>query len=314
MNVTAARLVRHGEPLQVQDVELAEPGEQDVIMDVAYAGVNPVDMYSAQGLVAPDAPVPRTMGTEGAGTVDGRRVMIRGYGVGTVRDGLWANAAVVPRAALIDVPDGVELAAAAAMGIAGLTAWRAVVDLAQVRPDDTVLVLGASGGVGSIAMSAARAIGATVVGQTGEAYKKDWISAHGADHVIVAGADGLTEAAASLRPTVVLDPLGDGFTGAAIEALEPHGRLVLYGTSAGPEGVVPLRTLYRKGITLRTHAGLLERDQVRAAGLRTALSALAGGQLTVPIDTIIPLAQVNDAFDRIRGRSLEGKLVLSTAS
>jgi NADPH:quinone reductase len=314
MKVTAARLVKHGEPLQVQDVELAEPGERDVIMHVAYAGVNPVDMYSAQGLVAPDAPIPRTMGAEGAGTVGERRVMTRGYGIGTARDGLWANATVVPRAALIDVPEGIELAAAAAMGIAGVTAWRAVVDLAQVRPDDIVLVLGASGGVGSIAMSAARAIGATVVGQTGEAEKKDWISGHGADHVIVTDADGLAEAVASLRPTVVLDPLGDGFTGAAIEVLEPYGRLVLYGTSAGPEGLLPLRTLYRKGITLRTYAGLLEPDEVRAAGIRTALSALADGQLTVPIDTIVPLARVNDAFDRLRGRSVEGKLVLDTAS
>lgn len=76
------------------------------------------------GRVAPGAPVPRTLGTEGAGTVDGRPVLARGHGIGTARDGLWATAAVVPYAALIDVPDGVALEQAAAMGVAGVTAWR----------------------------------------------------------------------------------------------------------------------------------------------------------------------------------------------
>jgi NADPH:quinone reductase len=313
MHVTAARLVQHGQPLQVQDIELAEPGEQEAIMDVAYAGVNPVDMSAAQGLVAPDAPMPRTMGTEGAGTVAGRRVMIRGYGVGTARDGLWATAAVVPRAALIDLPDGVGLAAAATMGIAGVTAWRTVTDLAKVQADDTVLVLGASGGVGSIIVSAAHSIGATVIGQTGSAGKRDWISGHGADDVIVADARGLAQAAAGLRPTAVFDGLGGGFTGAAIEALEPHSRLVLYGASAGPEGQVPLRTLYRKGITVYSYAGLLEPDDVRTAAIRTALQQLAAGRLSVSVDAAIPLSQVNEAFDRIRQRDVRGKLVLDTS-
>ena len=166
MRVTAARLVQHGQPLQVEELELGEPGQQEVILEVAYTGVNPVDMYGALGLVAPDAPVPRTLGTEGAGIVAGRRVMVRGYGLGTIRDGLWASAAIVPRGALIDVPDGVDLRVAAAMGIAGVTAWRTVTEVAQVSADDTVLVLGAKGGVGSVVLSLADGIGATFVNGT----------------------------------------------------------------------------------------------------------------------------------------------------
>ncbi len=71
MRITAARLTGHGQPLRVEEVDLAEPGPQEVIMDVAFSGVNPVDMYAVQGKVAPDAPVPRTLGTEGAGMADG---------------------------------------------------------------------------------------------------------------------------------------------------------------------------------------------------------------------------------------------------
>lgn len=281
-------------------------------MEVAYSGVNPVDIYAAHGKVAPDAPVPRTLGGEGAGTVDGRPVLVRGYGIGTARDGVWANAAVVPRAALIDVPDGVELPAAAAMAVAGVTAWRTVTELGQVTASDTVLVLGASGGVGAIIVSAAHAIGATVTGQTGTEGSRDWIIGRGADQVVVADASGLVDAVASLRPTVVFDSLGGEFTGEVIKALQPHGRLVLFGTSAGPTGQVPLQSLYRKGITLRGYAGLLESDQVMSTAIRQALAALAAGQLTMPIDAVVPLEQVNDAFRRIQQRSVRGKLVLDT--
>src|SRR5580698_501770 len=200
MRVTAARLVQHGQPLQIEEVDIAEPGDQEALLEVAYAGVNPVDMYAAQGRVAPDAPVPRTLGGEAAGTVDGRPVMVRGYGLGTTRDGLWASAAVVPRGALIDVPAGVDLSAAATMGVAGVTAWRTVAEVAAVNADDTVLVLGARGGVGSMIVSLAHSLGATVAGQTGHEDNHDWITAHGADYVVVSDAAGLDEALADLRP------------------------------------------------------------------------------------------------------------------
>ena len=314
MRVTAARLVQHGQPLQIEEVDIAEPGDQEALLEVAYAGVNPVDMYAAQGRVAPDAPVPRTLGGEAAGTVDGRPVMVRGYGLGTTRDGLWASAAVVPRGALIDVPAGVDLSAAATMGVAGVTAWRTVAEVAAVNADDTVLVLGARGGVGSMIVSLVHSLGATVAGQTGHEENHDWITAHGADYVVVSDAAGLDEALADLRPTVVFDPLGGEFTGAAIEILQPYGRLVLFGASAGPEGLVPLRTLYRKGISLLSYAGLLATDEELGVAIRESLEALAAGTMKVTIDSAMPLKQVNDAFTRIASRDVRGKIVLDTRS
>lgn len=312
MRGTAARLVEHGKSVEIQEVELPEPGDGEVVLDVAFSGVNPVDMYAAQGRVAADAPVPRTLGTEGAGTADGRPVAARGHGIGTTRDGLWATAAVVPRAALIDVPEGVDLETAAAMGVAGVTAYRTVHELAEVSADDTVLVLGASGGVGSIIVSAAHAAGATVLGQTGQDGNSAWIRERGADHVIVTGAEGLADAAAKFHPTVVFDGLGDGFTGAAIEVLEPHGRLVIYGASAGQEGTISLQSLYGKGIQVLGYAGLLESDDAMNSAIGLALKALAAGELSVPIDSAPRLEQVNEAFQRIQDRNVNGKLVLDT--
>ena len=312
MRVQAARLERHGQELQVREVELAQPGDGEVLVQIAFAGVNPVDRYTAQGRVAPDGPLPRTLGGEGAGTVDGRRVLIRGHGLGTARDGLWAAAAVAPHAALIDIPDGVGLAEAAAMGIAGVTAWRCVTELGQVSGSDTVLVLGASGGVGSVIVSAAHALGARVVGQTGRAAKRDWVAGCGADDVIVADESSLADALRQIRPTVVFDPLGGPFTGIAIEALAPRGRLVLFGTSAGPVGAVPLQLFYRNSLRLFGYGGLIESDETMAAAITAALNAQAAGQLSVPIDSVVPLQDVNDAFARLERRDVRGKLVLDT--
>lgn len=312
MRVRAARLAEHGKPLEIREVELPEPGEDETLVEIAYAGINPVDMYNAMGRVAPDGPLPRTLGGEGAGAADGRPVLIRGHGLGSRRDGLWAEAAVVPRQALIDIPDGVNLTDAAAMGVAGVTAWRTVTELAQAGPDDTVLVLGATGGVGHIIVSLAHALGATVIGQTGHAASRDWIGERGADQVVTCDAGELAGQAGEFRPTVVLDPLGGAFTGAAIEALQPRGRLVLFGTSAGPAGEVPLQQLYRKGLRVYGYGGLIEPDDVMARAIRAALDALARGQMSVTVDTVLPLEEVNTAFERLQNRSVRGKIILDT--
>jgi NADPH:quinone reductase len=310
---TAARLVGHGQPLRVEEVALAEPGPDEVVVTLAYAGVNPVDRYGALGGVATDGPVPRTLGTEGTGRVQGRAVLIRGHGLGTSRDGLWAGAAVVPEAALTDVPDGVDLSEAAAMGVAGLTAWRVVTEIGQVAALDRVLVLGSNGGVGSIAVSVAHRLGATVWGQTMDANNTEWLAQRGADHVVVGGAEELTGATVDFAPTVVIDPLGGAFTGASIEVLAPHGRLVVFGTSAGPTGELPLRSLYRKGLTVLGYGGLIEPDEVLAKALKEALQALADDRLEVPVEGVLPLAEVNDALSRLASRGARGKLVLDVS-
>lgn len=311
--VLAARLHEHGRPLLVEETAVADPGADEVVVEMAFGGVNPVDRYNALGRVAADGPLPRTLGGEGSGRVEGRPVVIHGHGLGSRRDGLWAERAVVPRAAVTEIPDGVDLAVAAALGVAGVTAWRTVHEKAHVGADDRVLVLGASGGVGSVIVSLARAAGARVWGQTEARAKAGWIEEHGAERAVVARAEDLTAAVADLRPTVVFDPLGDGFTGAAIEALEPFGRLVLFGTSADARGDVPLQLLYRKGLTVYGYGGLIEPADQLQAGLRHALEAVAAGTLEVPIGAVVELADVNDAFRMLEQREHRGKIVLRLA-
>ena len=226
MLVSAARLIEHGAPLRVETVELGEPGPDDVLVEMSWGAVNPVDRYGAMGHTAADGPVPRTLGTEGAGTVAGKKVLVHGAGVGTKRDGLWATAAIVPRRASTDVPDGVDLSDAATIGIAGATAWTVVTELARVTAEDRVLVLGASGGVGSMIVSLSKSIGARVWAQTGDESNSDWLTDLGAEHVVVSDDSHLETESGELSPTVVFDPLGNGFTGKAIAVSAQHGRLV----------------------------------------------------------------------------------------
>jgi NADPH2:quinone reductase len=312
--VRAARLAKHGEPLQVEALELLEPGDGDVCVELDFAGINPIDRYTAEGRVAPHGPLPRTLGSEGAGQLDGRAVMVAGAGLGATRDGVWAQAAIVPQEAVVDLPEGVRTRDAAAMGVAGLTAYNTVCELGRVGAEDRVLVLGAAGGVGSVIVSLAHAAGATVWGQTSSTDSRDMITGQGADRAIVAGSHDLVDAISELRPTVVFDPLGDGFVAPVLDALAPRGRLISFGTSAGPDVELNMQTLYRKMISVLGYGGGQLTADERRSGLEQALEALRAGDLRLVIDDILPLARVNEALRRLEQRRVRGKLLLDLSA
>ena len=311
--VRAARLIEHGRPLAVEEVELltpSPPAGEEVWVDLDFGGVNPIDRYLAEGRVAPDAPVPRTVGGEAAGSVDGRPVLVAGEGLGTARDGVWAQAAVVPAAAVVDLPAGVEPRAAAAMGIAGLTALKCVRAVAEVTETDRVFVTGASGGVGTMIVSLAHAAGATVWGHTGSEQKVGVIAQMGADRVLVGDAEQIAPALAEFQPTVALDSLGDGFMAPLVDAVAARGRIVSYGTSVDAEVTFNLQQLYRKSVSLLGYGGMQLTRAERRPGLQEALRAVADGELKVHIDSVVPLEQVNEAFERLARREVQGKLLL----
>jgi NADPH:quinone reductase len=306
----AARLVEHGKPLQVQDVDMPETGPDEVLVELAFAGVNPVDRYVAEGRVGPDAPLPRTLGGEASGRLGGKLVLVASAGLGAQRDGVWAEAAVVPRESVFDVPEGADPREVAAMGVAGLTAWN-VVNLAEVSSEDRVIVLGASGGVGLPAVGLAASTGATVWGQTGSERKAEAVRSQGAANVVVTGAGGLADSINDFKPTVVIDSLGGGFTAAAVAAMAPYGRLVIFGASAGPEGTLHLMQIYRNGLRIVGYAGLRLTSEQRRKGLAGALGALVAGRLRIPIGLVLPLERVNEGLKALTDRAVTGKVVLS---
>ena len=299
-----------GGTLRVAHTPDPEPGPGEVVVAIEFAGVNPLDVWITRGSVGAAARhLPWVPGTEAVGTVDGRSVLVRGAGLGVLRPGLYRQRAAVPVDALLDLPAGVDGAQVAALPVAGMTAWHAVHTKGAVTADDRVLVLGASGGVGSLAVQVARATGATVWGHTGNPAKVDAVTADGAHHVVVSDATGLAAAVAELRPTVVLDALGGAYTEQAVEALQVGGRLVVYGTSADERIGMNLRTFYRKGLTMLGYTGLVESPALQREVLDRLLGLLAQGALRVPVE-VLPLAQAAEAHARIVERRVQGKLVL----
>jgi NADPH:quinone reductase len=295
----------------MEEVDLPEPKDDEVLVDLVWGSVNPVDRYGALGLAAPDGPIPRTLGTEASGVSENQNVIVHGAGVGTQRDGVWATAAVVPRDALTKVPDGVALDQAAACGVAGATAWR-VVQQVEVGSSDKVLVFGASGGVGSAIVSYAHSLGASVFGQTEKESNREWIVAQGADGVLVSDAASMEQELRDLelQPTVVFDCLGGAFTGEAIKALVNYGRISIFGTSAGTTGEIPIQLLYRKSILVHGYGGLIASHESVVEAKTRALEAVANGSMRVEIGATVPLSDVNIAFERLVNRDFSGKILL----
>jgi NADPH2:quinone reductase len=175
-----------------------------------------------------------------------------------------------------------------------------------------VLVLGASGAVASTATQLARARGATVIAQTGTREQVEAIGQY-ADHVVVAQHGQLESAVrehAADGVDVVLDGLSGSFTGPAVRLLRRHGRLVLYGASAGPELSVASAEMYRKQASILGYSGLAEDPAVLARRMERMMGEVAAGRVSPVIADVLPLAEVGEAFRRIREREAGGKLLL----
>jgi NADPH2:quinone reductase len=310
--VRAQRQNEYGQPLQLEEVAEPEARDGETVVRVVRAAANPLDVWISAGTVATAGPLPRTAGSEGTGTTpDGRRVSFRGAGLGLTRDGTYAELVAVPDACLAAVPDGCSDSAAAGIGIAGVTAMDCL-ELGGVEEGTVVLLLGASGGVASMAAQLARSRGATVIAQTSS---RDHASAFEeyADHVVVAAHGQLEGAVREQAPDgvdVVLDGLSGPFTGPAVRLLRRGGRLVLYGASAGPELTVASAEMYRKQASILGYSGLTEDPAVLARRAERVMAEVAAGRLQPHVADELPLADANEAHRRIRERQAGGKLLL----
>jgi NADPH2:quinone reductase len=308
----AALIETFGSPLRVGEIPDPPLGPGEVVVSLTHAGINPIDLRLGEGS-AGRVPLPFVPGCDGVGAADGSPVVVYGSGIGLSRPGTYAERVAAPEASVVPIPAGVDPVQAAGIGLAGVTAWGIVHGSAAVTAADRVLVLGASGGVGTLVVQLARATGARVWSHT--ATEKDVALQRqlGAEEVVVGGADELREAARPLAPTVVIDALGGAFTGAAVLVVAPGGRLVVFGASAGRSGDVDMATLYRKAVTIRGHAALTTPEHEVRRALEACLELMATGGLRAHIDAVMPLDEVNEAHRRLAQRETTGRLVLSVA-
>lgn len=294
-------------------VEVNDPlvAEDEVEVEMRLASVNPFDAQVLRGQIG-DPTKLITLGAEGIGLLDGQPVHVSGGGLGAGRDGTYAEKVAVPRGAVREVPSGVSLQAAATVGVAGKTAWRAVHQLARLQDDDVVLVLGASGGVGTFAAQLARLTGAAVLAHTGAESKAERLRRLGLEVVVAADPADLRDAVKDRAVTVVLDPLGGDFTSSIVDVLRPAARIVSYGVLAGAETHLNLATLYGRGLQLLgTSGGTTPPGEARDA-LDGALKAVATGDVAVDVE-ILPLESARHALERLARREVHGKLLLDTS-
>ena len=305
----AITVATYGSPLVLSDVPEPVVADGQELVEVVYASVNPLDIWVSQGNFAGVTPQPHTPGVEGlVRRANGELAVVMGVGVGNA--GTYAERVAAPVSGLIPVPTGTDPQQAAALGVAGVTAWMCLHALAEVKDTDTVLVLGASGGVGSVAAQLAKIAGAKVIGQTSSAAKVASVEALGVKAIVAASGAELSGALAGVAPTVVIEGIGGDFTGACVDVVAPGGRIVNFGTSAGTSVGFDMRTFYRKGTRLLGYGGLLLTPPQREKAFAALFSFVADGSLHVPIDEVLPLAQANDAHQRILNKQVEGKLLL----
>lgn len=272
----AAILREYGATPEVGD--WAEP-DGELVVDVLAAGLNPIDLRIASGTLAARRPeLPSVVGSEGVGrTPDGRRVYFNGP----------ALAERATAAEPVEVPGGIGDAEAVAYGVAGLAAWLAL-DKARLQEGERVLVLGASGPVGLIALQLARLRGA---GRVVAAARRE---VAGADAFVSLAGD---DVAFDEEFDVVIDPLWGAPAAAAIAALAFRGRLLQLGQSAGGEATLTSADIRFKELSILGHTNLAAPPEARAEALQDMWRHAAAGELTVDCETV-PLTDVASAWAR----------------
>jgi NADPH:quinone reductase-like Zn-dependent oxidoreductase len=307
----AAVLHQYGVPTAGEFEEPSAAGPEQAVVEVLVAGVNPVDVaISAGRFYAGKPPLPSVAGREGVGMLDGERVY---FDAPIVPFGSMAERALIDPRSAYPVPDGLDEGVAVALGISGLAAWLALTWRAQLKAGEHVLVLGASGVLGQIAVQAAKLLGAArVVAAARSAEGLERCLALGADAAVRLGepddlAAALSEAADG-RIDVVIDPLfGEPFV-AAVNAASFAARLVQIGSGAGPEATVPSAPIRGKMLVLMGHTNFAAPPEVKREAYRRMADFAARGEIVVDVDRI-PLDRVAEAWDRLAAGS-HRKLVL----
>lgn len=311
-----ARLHSFGSELSLDEVDEPQPDEGDVVVEVKLAAVNPLDLWVSEGSVAGGSqPLPMALGTEGVGEYEGRRVIVSGFGIGVARDGLFRERADVPAAALTDVPSGVDDAQAATVSVVGVTAKRAF-EVAHLADGEVVAVLGASGGVGSVAIQIATLLGARVIAVTSSEHKRAELEALGAAKVIVSDFAELPaafERAGEEPVDLVLNPLAGASISPAAGILRTGGRQVLYGRSAGDQAEFSAGELYRKSISIIGYGSLADTPEQKASAGAWVLDKIGEGSVSIPISREFALADVSTALDLVRTGGVVGKVVVRPA-
>ncbi len=312
----AIRITEFGGPevlRLVDDEPEPAPPPGMTLMEVDAAGINFADTHQAEDTYLAPASLPMVPGAEAVGRLpDGRRV------VALLAGGGYAERAVVAPQAAFDVPDDVSDGAALALVLQGTTAWHLLHTSARIAPGESVVVLAAAGGVGSLAVQLARQMGAgRVIAAASTEEKRQLATDLGADVTIDSRTEdlkGALEEANSGKVDVVLEMAGGRTTDQSIAALAPFGRCVVYGMASRevPSPIDPRTLIGRSRGVIGFWLAHAMRDPARhlAEPMRQLMERTVAGELTPVVGGTYPLSEAAAAHRDLRERRTVGKLVL----
>jgi NADPH:quinone reductase-like Zn-dependent oxidoreductase len=314
----ALRLEKFGPlaDLQVREVERPHASEGQVLVEVWSAGLNPSDVKNATGPIKLTT-LPRTPGRDAAGIVvegtaalKGAEVWVTGGGLGFTMDGCHAEYVLLPEAAVRRKPDALTLQQAGSIGVPFTTAWLALVRAAAIRAGETILIIGASGAVGSAATQIAKWKGARVIGADRRKPAKSL-----ADESVDTSTEDLRESVLRLTggngADLAFDTVGGPLFEPCLKSLRVGGRLVEITSSGDRRVSFDLIDFYHGELTLYG-VDSLKRDLASAADILDQLKpGFDSGALVPPVTQSYSLAQAKEAYETVAAGKAESKLIIA---
>jgi putative PIG3 family NAD(P)H quinone oxidoreductase len=313
------------EVLTVSEVEDPTAGPGEVVIDVVATAVNRADTLQRQGHYPPPPGASDVIGLECSGTVSAVGADVERWAAGDrvcalLAGGGYAEKVAVPAGQVMPVPDGIDLATAGALPEVACTVWSNVFMVAGLQADETLLVHGGAGGIGTMAIQLAHALGARVVATAGSAEKLELCRSLGADVTVnYREQDFVAEIRAATDgrgADVILDNMGASYLGRNVEALATEGRLVIIGMQGGSKGELDIGKLLRKrgavvATSLRARP-LEEKAAICAAVVEHVWPLVADGSIRPVVHTALPLEQAAQAHRLMEESGHVGKIVLTS--
>src|SRR5271163_2851897 len=310
------------ENLKVEEVDEPAPGKGEALVEVAYAGLNFFDTLIIEGKYQVKAAPPFSPGGEFSGRVVGLGPGAQGFAAGDRVMGVCAYGAAaeriaIPTSRLVKIPDGLALDKAAGLSVAYGTSLHALKQRAEMKPGETLLVLGASGGVGLAAVEIGRAMGARVIAGASSDEKLEFARRYRAAEAINTAKDDLRARLKELAPKgvdVVYDPVGAALTEAALRSLAWKGRLLVIGFASGEIPRPPLNIPLLKGCDIRgVYWGefTAREPEAHRENMAQLMEWAKSGVLSIHVHATYPLEEYRKAFEAIAKRQTLGKTLLS---
>jgi NADPH:quinone reductase len=306
--------------VELEEQALPEPGAGEVRVRIKAASLNFPDLLMTEGKYQLKPELPFVLGMEFAGIVDALGAGVSGFAPGDAvaggnRIGAFSEYAVVPAAALRKKPEAISFAAAASYGAAYLTAYVALVRRGNLQPGETLLVHGASGGVGLAAVDVGRLLGANVIATSASQAKRSILTEYGADHVLPDAGfrERVKELTGGRGADVIYDPVGGDVFDESVRCIAFDGRLLIIGFTSGRIPSVNVNMPLIKGFSVvGVRAGEYGR-QFPDRG-RENMAAIwkwaEEGKVRPRIHAEVPLTDWRRAFEMMRSREVVGKVAI----